>query len=395
MLAVLAILGVVLAGLTQLFVSASKSQVDQTSRARVQQDGRIALDQLRRELHCGSLTSLASASSLTATLPSYCPTVPSTTLSSAATIPASGTFTVPVGSTSNFNTGGNTISFGSSGPVTCTGTTSTSFTGCSGGIAGLYAFGTKAISPVTWCATGSSLKRFVGALCSGSSGKTWAGSLTSTSIFTQPVVPAPSCQLPCPSSTGGTLGAGTYAYEVTAVTSTGEIVGTLAHPSIASGATNKITLTWSSYSPPSGTLLSYNVYGRDDYSYGLRLLGNTGSTTFTDGGPTSLTSNPLTLPNSTIPVVSTVGFNPGGSNTISFGPSGNVTCTGTTSTSFTGCSGGAAGQYAQGTVVRNASSVRPPLATLSVSLVLDKTPADTKQRFTVNDDIDLRNSRPF
>jgi type II secretory pathway pseudopilin PulG len=391
MLAVLAILGVVLAGLTQLFVSASKSQVDQTNRADVQQDGRVALDQLRRELHCASVTSLASASTLTATLPSYCPTVPSTTLSSAATIPASGTFTIAVASTSNFNSGANTLSFGSSGPVTCTGTTSTSFTGCSGGTAGLYASGSKAISPVTWCATGSSLKRFAGALCSGSSGKTWAGSLTSTSIFTQPVVPAPTAT---PAGTGGTLAAGTYAYEVTAVTSSGEIVGTLAHPSIASGTTNKITLTWSSYTGAT----SYNVYGRDDYSYGLRLLGSTasGTTTFVDGGPTSLSSN-LTVPASgtyTIAVVSTVGFN-SGANTISFGASGTVTCTGTTSTSFTGCSGGGAGTYASGTVVRNASSLRPPLATLGVSLVLDKTPADTKQRFTVNDDIDLRNSRPF
>jgi hypothetical protein len=44
--------------------------------------------------------------------------------------------------------------------------------------------------------------------------------------------------------------------------------------------------------------------------------------------------------------------------------------------------------------VYSASSARPPQATLSVSLALDKTPADAKQRFLLNDDIVLRNSRP-
>jgi hypothetical protein len=235
--------------------------------------------------------------------------------------------------------------------------------------------------------------RYVGPACSGSIGRSWAGSLVSSSIFAQSPVPAPTLTK---ATAGGTLAASTtYAYEVTAVTASGEIVGTVARVTTdATTATNKVTLTWSAYTGAT----SYNVYGRDDYSYGVRLLGTTTTTpplTFVDAGPTSLTSNPLTLPNSTIAVVSTVGFNSGGSNTISFGPSGTVTCTGTTSTTFTGCSGGAAGQYPAGTVVRSASNVRPPLATLGVSLVLDKTPADTSQRFTVNDTIDFRNSRPF
>ena len=65
------------------------------------------------------------------------------------------------------------------------------------------------------------------------------------------------------------------------------------------------------------------------------------------------------------------------------------------STSFTGCTGGQAGQYPQGMPVYSASSARPPRATLSVSLPLDKTPASTSQRFVLIDNIVLRNSQPF
>jgi type II secretory pathway pseudopilin PulG len=77
MLVVTAILGVVLGGLTQLFVSASKSQVDQTNRVKAQLDGRVALNKLRREIHCASAVSPTTGfpvSSITITLGTYCPT---------------------------------------------------------------------------------------------------------------------------------------------------------------------------------------------------------------------------------------------------------------------------------------------------------------------------------
>jgi prepilin-type N-terminal cleavage/methylation domain-containing protein len=54
MLVVLAIIGIVLGALTQLFVSASTAQVDMTRRFEAQQDMRLALDKLRREIHCAS-----------------------------------------------------------------------------------------------------------------------------------------------------------------------------------------------------------------------------------------------------------------------------------------------------------------------------------------------------
>jgi prepilin-type N-terminal cleavage/methylation domain-containing protein len=72
--AVLAILGIVLAGLTQLFTSGIKAEVDLTRRFEAQQEGRLALDALRREIHCANALTGAPGSSITITLGSYCPT---------------------------------------------------------------------------------------------------------------------------------------------------------------------------------------------------------------------------------------------------------------------------------------------------------------------------------
>jgi hypothetical protein len=91
-------------------------------------------------------------------------------------------------------------------------------------------------------------------------------------------------------------------------------------------------------------------------------------TTIYPGNPnlllsTTLTSSVTTLPASTtINVASTAGYN-SGSNTISVsasptsvGSSGAVSCTGITSTSFTGCTGGVAGTYPAGTTVARATA---------------------------------------
>jgi prepilin-type N-terminal cleavage/methylation domain-containing protein len=77
MLVVLAIIGIAMGALTQLFVSASTAQVDMTRRFEAQQDMRLALDKLRREIHCankvtGSLP--PATSSIVISLGSYCPT---------------------------------------------------------------------------------------------------------------------------------------------------------------------------------------------------------------------------------------------------------------------------------------------------------------------------------
>jgi prepilin-type N-terminal cleavage/methylation domain-containing protein len=74
MLVALVIIGIVIGTLTQLFVSASTAQVDMTRRFEAQQDMRLALDKLRREIHCASaVTSAPPTSSIVISLGSYCP----------------------------------------------------------------------------------------------------------------------------------------------------------------------------------------------------------------------------------------------------------------------------------------------------------------------------------
>ena len=342
MLVVMVILGVVLAGLTVLLTGAMNSQSDQTNRAQAQQDARLGLDRMRREIRCASDITTPSgypASAVTITLASYCPT-------------AAGATTV---------------------------------TWCTKDKDG--------VAPPVAGAQPYTLWRYTGAACTGT-GTKWASDLvdktdapaiTAGRIFDAARLPAPSLTS---ASTGGTLLSGTYFYQVTAVVSSGaEVPGTVASLTIASGLTNAVTVSWPLYSGAT----SYNVYGRD--GIGLRLLKNVTGTSYVDTGPTKLTGNPLTLPSATIGVVSTSNFS-AGANTIAFGASGPITCTGTTLTSFTGCSGGAPGQYPQNMPVYSASTARPPSAALAVSLAIDKTLANTNQRFVLTDNIALRNSRP-
>jgi prepilin-type N-terminal cleavage/methylation domain-containing protein len=77
MLVVLAIIGIVVGALTQLFVSASTAEVDMTRRFQAQQEVRLALDKLRREIHCAKLVSPMggpATSEIRITLGDYCPT---------------------------------------------------------------------------------------------------------------------------------------------------------------------------------------------------------------------------------------------------------------------------------------------------------------------------------
>ena len=345
-LVVLAIIGVVLVGITQLLTSALTSEKDQSNRTQAQQDARLGLDKLRREIRCANGLTTSSgypASTITIQLGSYCPT-------------AGGVATTVTWCTKDKN--------GATPPV-------------------------AGAQPYT-------LWRYTGSACSGT-GTQWASnlvdkldapSITAGRIFGAASVPVASLT---PASTGGTLASGAYSYDVTAVLASGaEVPGTVASTTIASGLTNQITVSWSAYTGAT----SYNVYGRD--GGGLRLLKSvTAGTSYVDTGPTKLTAL-LTLPSATIGVADTSNFN-SGANTIIFGASGPVTCTGTAAapTRFIGCTGGGAGQYPLGMPVYNASSSRPPRATLSVVLALDLTPATTNQRFVLIDNIVLRNSQPF
>lgn len=75
MLTVLVIMSIVMASLTTVFVQASNSESDMNNRFQAQQTARLALDKMRREIHCASVATPAGASSsVTITLPTYCKT---------------------------------------------------------------------------------------------------------------------------------------------------------------------------------------------------------------------------------------------------------------------------------------------------------------------------------
>jgi prepilin-type N-terminal cleavage/methylation domain-containing protein len=74
MVTVVTIMGVVLTGITTLFVQGSNAEVDQNGRFQAQQDARLAVDKIRRDAHCASAIALTGATKATLTLPSGCGT---------------------------------------------------------------------------------------------------------------------------------------------------------------------------------------------------------------------------------------------------------------------------------------------------------------------------------
>jgi type II secretory pathway pseudopilin PulG len=72
---VLAIFMTVVTALVSLFTSGAKAELDMNRRFESQQNARVALDRMRRELHCSSgITAGAGAvGSITVALPSQCP----------------------------------------------------------------------------------------------------------------------------------------------------------------------------------------------------------------------------------------------------------------------------------------------------------------------------------
>ncbi len=75
MLMVVTILGTVIGALTALFVQASNAEFDMNRRFQAQQSARVAIDKMRREIHCSSgITPGGASSSISVTLPAGCPT---------------------------------------------------------------------------------------------------------------------------------------------------------------------------------------------------------------------------------------------------------------------------------------------------------------------------------
>lgn len=83
LLVVLAIFTTIVTALVALFTSGAKAELDMNRRFEAQQDARLALDRMRRELHCASgitATPNTAVSSITVALPSQCPSANGATL---------------------------------------------------------------------------------------------------------------------------------------------------------------------------------------------------------------------------------------------------------------------------------------------------------------------------
>ncbi len=73
LLTVMAILGIVMGGLTQIFVAGSKAEADMNVRFQAQLNSRLALDKIRRDTHCATAVAPANpTNSVTLSLPAAC-----------------------------------------------------------------------------------------------------------------------------------------------------------------------------------------------------------------------------------------------------------------------------------------------------------------------------------
>jgi len=99
LVAVLAIFLTIVTALTTLFVTGSRAELDANNRFQAQQSARLALDRLRRELHCstgitktdGTALGATPVAAIRVTLPSHCPTAGGATITVDYQMVASGT----------------------------------------------------------------------------------------------------------------------------------------------------------------------------------------------------------------------------------------------------------------------------------------------------------------
>jgi prepilin-type N-terminal cleavage/methylation domain-containing protein len=72
LLTVMAIMGVVMTGVTALLVQGSNAEVDMNGRFQAQQTARVAFDKIRREGHCASVATLTGQTKATLTVDAAC-----------------------------------------------------------------------------------------------------------------------------------------------------------------------------------------------------------------------------------------------------------------------------------------------------------------------------------
>lgn len=74
LLVVMTIMGVVMTGLTTVFVAGSQAELDMNDRFQAQLNARVALDKLRRDIHCATSASPAGATdTIVLVMPAGCP----------------------------------------------------------------------------------------------------------------------------------------------------------------------------------------------------------------------------------------------------------------------------------------------------------------------------------
>ena len=75
LLTVMSILSVIVGALVTLFMRATNAELDMNRRFQAQQSARIAIDQMRREIHCASqIAPTGTSASITVSVPHQCPT---------------------------------------------------------------------------------------------------------------------------------------------------------------------------------------------------------------------------------------------------------------------------------------------------------------------------------
>jgi Tfp pilus assembly protein PilW len=74
LIVVMVILTTVVTALSSVFVSGANAELDMNRRFEAQLNARLALDKVRREIHCASSATLTNAAEITLALPSQCPT---------------------------------------------------------------------------------------------------------------------------------------------------------------------------------------------------------------------------------------------------------------------------------------------------------------------------------
>jgi uncharacterized phage protein gp47/JayE len=131
---------------------------------------------------------------------------------------------------------------------------------------------------------------------------------TALDMYTPDVVPTPAAPTVTQTGTGGTLGAGTYSYRVAALNAAGTtLASTAGTVVVASGTTNKTTVTWVAPVVPAGVgaITSYKVYGRTGGSELLMATVTAPTVTWQDTGSVT-PSGALPAANTTGPTVGAV-----------------------------------------------------------------------------------------